>query len=402
VFSNRTPHHLAPNRLAKALAERHAEGRPLIDLTESNPTRVGLDYPHDLLAPLADPAALGYDPQPFGAKDARLAVAKEYARHGLDVAPERIVLTASTSDAYSLIFKLLADAGDEVLVPRPSYPLFEHLTRLDLIAARPYDLEYHGQWSIDFASVERALGPFDSAQGRPRVRAVLVVSPNNPTGSFIRRDELDRLAALCAPRDVAIIADEVFADYELEDDARASAGRVVEHADVLSFALGGMSKSVGLPQVKLGWIAVSGPTTMVATALERLELICDTYLAVATPVQTGAARLLKAGAAIRRQIGDRVRANYRWLQASATAAPACRVLRSDAGWYAVMQVPALESEEDLVVRLLAADGVLAHPGYFFDFPRESFVIVSLLPRASDFASGVGCLLRHFDCSPANT
>lgn len=394
MFSSRLPPQLAPNRLAQALARAREANRRILDLTESNPTNAGFEYPSDLLAPLADPAALQYDPQPFGAMDARIAVAQEYERHGIDVPPDRIVLTASTSDAYSQLFKLLADAGDEVLVPRPSYPLFEHLTRLDLIVARSYDLEYHGSWSIDFASVERALGP--------RVRALLVVSPNNPTGSFITRDELDRLAAICAARDIAIVADEVFADYELAVDARAGAGRALQRPGVLSFTLGGLSKSVGLPQVKLGWMAAAGPATLVAAALERLELICDTYLAVSTPVQTAAGPLLTAGAAVRRQIADRVRANYLSLQSAAAAVPSCRVLRADAGWSAVMQVPALESEEDLVLRLLTADGVLVHPGYFFDFPRESFLIVSLLPRPPEFAEGIGRLLRHFDCTPART
>ena len=394
MFSRRTPAHLAPNRLAEAIATRRARRDPIIDLTESNPTRAGFEYPTDLLAPLADPRALRYDPQPLGAMDARIAVAKEYERQGVRVPPERIVLTASTSDAYSILFKLLAEAGDDVLVPRPSYPLFEHLSRLDLIAARYYDLEYHGSWSIDLSSVEHALGA--------RTRAVLVVSPNNPTGSFVTRDEIARLADLCAAREIAIVADEVFFDYELEPGARASAGRVLACDTMLSFTLGGLSKSVGLPQVKLGWIVVNGPARLVADALERIELICDTYLAVSTPAQTAAAHLLAAGEPIRRQIADRVRASYASLQAWAAAVPSCRVLRADAGWYAVMQVPALESEDDLVVGLLTNDGVLVHPGYFFDFSRESFVIVSLLPRPADFAEGIGRLLRHFDCSPART
>ncbi|MBI3491541.1 MAG: pyridoxal phosphate-dependent aminotransferase, partial [Acidobacteria bacterium] len=311
----------------------------------------------------------------------------EYERQGLSIAAERIVLTASTSDAYSLLFKLLADAADEVLVPRPSYPLFDHLTRLDLVVSRPYDLEYHGAWSVDLASVERA---FTS-----RTRALLLVCPNNPTGSFIGRDELDRLAALCAPREVAIIADEVFADYELEEGSARRAGRVATRSDVLSFALGGLSKSVGLPQLKLGWIAISGPDRVVDPALERLELIGDTYLSVSTPVQVAAADLLARGAGVRRQIAARVVANYRHLQSAAAATPACTVLRSDGGWYAVLQVPSLEPEEDLVVRLLEADGVLIHPGYFFDFPRESFLIVSLLTPPTVFADGIARVLRRF-------
>ena len=389
MFSSRIPANLAPNRLTEALRALRARQEPLIDLTESNPTRAGFEYPPDLLAPLGEARGLRYAPAPLGLMDARRAVAADYERQGVTVPPERIALTASTSDGYSLLFKLLANAGDEVLVPRPSYPLFDHLTRLDLVVTRYYDLDVHGSWSIDFASLERAI--------TPRTRAVLVVSPNNPTGSFIAVDELDRLAAICAPRDIAIIADEVFADYELEPGAASRAGRVATRRDVLSFALGGLSKSVGLPQVKLGWMAVGGPDRLAAEALERLELVCDTYLAVSTPVQLAAAELLHRGAAVRSQIASRIVANYRALQTAVAGAPSCRVLRSEGGWYAVLQVPSLESEEDLVLRLLA-DGVLTHPGYFFDFPRESFLIVSLLPPEASFADGVSRVLRHFDCA----
>ena len=389
MFSSRLPDNVATNRLTDAVRARRARGEPFIDLTESNPTRAGLDYPADLLAPLADARGLRYAPSPLGAIDARRAVSADYARQGMSVPAERIALTASTSDGYSLLFKLLADAGDDVLVPRPSYPLFDHLTRLDLVVARHYDLDPHGGWAIDFDSLERAI--------TPRTRAVLVVSPNNPTGSFVSMAELDRLAAICAARGLAIIADEVFSDYELEPGAGARAGRAAARTDVLSFALGGLSKSVGLPQVKLGWIAAGGPEPQVTAALERLELICDTYLAVSTPVQLAAPALLERGAAVRAHISTRIRRNYQTLQRAAGAVPSCRVLRSDGGWYAVLQVPSLESEEDLVLRLLAA-GVLAHPGYFFDFSRESFLVVSLLPPEAAFADGISRILRHFDCT----
>jgi len=387
VFSSRIPANIAPNRLAEALRAVHAEGRPFIDLTASNPTRAGFSYPPDLLVPLADARALRYEPSALGRADAREAVAADYARQGVSVPPARIVLTASSSDAYSMLFKLLANAGDEVLVPRPSYPLFDHLTRLDLVVTRPYDLDIHGAWSIDFTSVERAI--------TPRTRAVLVVSPNNPTGSFVRQAELDHLAALCAPRDIAIVADEVFADYELEAGAAAGAGRAASRRDVLSFALGGLSKSAGLPQVKLGWIAAGGPDGLVDAALERLELVCDTYPTVSTPVQVAAAGLLQRGAAIRQQIAARIAANYRWLRSAVAGAPSCGALRSEGGWYAVLQVPSLASEEDLVLELLTVDGVLIHPGYFFDFPRESFLVVSLLPPEASFAAGVERVLRRF-------
>jgi alanine-synthesizing transaminase len=390
MFSDRIPRQLAANRLAAALDVHRSAGRPLVDLTESNPTRAGFVYPTDLLAPLADPRGLSYEPSPLGSIPARRAVSADYERQGIGVPPERIVLTASTSDAYSLLFKLLANAGDEVLVPRPSYPLFDHLLRLDLVTPQPYDLDAHSHWAIDFASVERALNA--------RTRAVLLVSPNNPTGSFVTPADLDRLAALCAPLGVAIIADEVFADYELTPGAASRAGRAAARGGALTFSLGGLSKSIGLPQVKLGWMAVSGPDILVAAALERLELVCDTYLAVATPVQLAAAELLDRGAAVRAQIAARVATNYRELVSAAAAASSCSVLPSDGGWYAVMQVPSFEPEEDLVLRLLQDDGVAVHPGYFFDFPRESFLVVSLLPPAAAFAEGTGRLLRHFACS----
>jgi alanine-synthesizing transaminase len=390
VFSSRLTGNLAANRLSAALSAARAAGRDVVDLTISNPTRAGFDYPADLLAPLADRRALVYEPQAFGLDEAREAVGADYARQGLTVPRDRIVLTASTSEAYALLFKLLCDAGDEVLVPRPSYPLFDHLTRLDLVTTRAYDLDVHGSWAIDVAGVERAI--------TPRTRALLLVSPNNPTGSFATRGELDRLAAICAPRGIAIIADEVFADYELESGAAAEAGRVASRADVLSFALGGLSKSAGLPQAKLGWIAVSGPPANVSAALERLELVCDSYLSVSTPVQVAARDLIARGAGIRAQIVSRVSKNYRALHGRVGAGGSCRVLRSSGGWYAVMQVPSLESEEDLAVRLVRDCQVVAHPGYFFDFPRESYLIVSLLPPPAVFAEGIGRILRHFDCT----
>jgi alanine-synthesizing transaminase len=389
MFSDRVDYGLKRNRLAQAVDTMRRARKPYIDLTESNPTRAGFHYPPDLLQPLAQPRALTYEPSPLGIREARESVSREYARQQIDIRSDRIVLTASTSEAYSILFKLLADAGDEVLAPRPSYPLFDHLTRLDLVVPRPYDLEYHGAWSIDFASIERALSP--------RTRAVLVVSPNNPTGSFVTQPELDRLASLCADRRVAIIADEVFADYALEPGAAERAGRAARCA-TLTFTLGGLSKSVGLPQVKLGWIAVGGSDRSATESLERLELICDTYLSVSTPVQLAAGALLDRGVAVRRAIASRVVANYHYLKSSSGRAPACQVLQSDGGWCGVLQVPSLQSEEDLVLELLQTDGVLTHPGYFFDFPRESFVIVSLLPPEPTFADGIDRVLRHFACS----
>lgn len=385
MFSNRVPPNLALNRLARALDDRRRAGQPVIDLTESNPTRVGLEYPRDLLTPLADPRGLTYMPHPLGLLEAREAVAGEYKRRDLDVDARCIVLTASTSEAYSFLFKVLADPGEEVLVPRPSYPLFDLLTALDGVSTRAYDLEYHGVWSIDFASIERSL--------TSSTRALLLVSPNNPTGSYAKDEELDRLAAICGPRGVAVIVDEVFADYPLEAPVRDHAS-VLARRDVLAFGLGGLSKAVGLPQMKLGWIAAVGPEPLVGAALERLELAADAYLSVSTPVQLAAAELLARGADIRAQIARRIAENYQCLKDVSRAAPSCQVLRSEGGWYAVVQVPTFQSEEHLVLDLLTLDGVLAHPGYFFDFPRESFLIVSLLVPEEPFKTGVERLLQR--------
>jgi hypothetical protein len=382
VFSSRTPDDLGPNRLARAVAD----ARDFIDLTESNPTRAGFDYPPGLLAGLASEAARAYAPEPLGALAARTAVAADYARRGIDVRPERVVLTASTSDAYSLLFKVLCDPGDDILVPRPSYPLFEHLARLDAVAISTYDLEYHGRWSIDRRSVAQAF--------TPRTRALLVVHPNNPTGSFVGPDELADLAGFCAAHDLAIVADEVFADYELTPGASRGAARIAGLSDVLAFSLGGLSKSAGLPQVKLGWMAVSGPDAVVASALTRLEYACDAYLAVSTPVQVAAAELIAHGAAIRRQIQTRIAANFLRLRDAVVADEGCRVLEAEGGWYAVVQVPTIETEEALVLALLTQEHVLVHPGYFFDFPRESYLILSLLPPEARFAEGVARVFGH--------
>jgi aspartate/methionine/tyrosine aminotransferase len=389
-FSRRVAGELRPNRLAAAIATARHAGATICDLTESNPTRAGFDYPPDMLSGLGLARGLRYAPEPLGLLSARQAISADFARRGIDAPAERTVLTASTSEAYSLLFKILCDPGDEVLVPRPSYPLFEHLTRLDAVAAVPYDLEYHGRWSVNMPSVEQALSS--------RTRALLVVNPNNPTGSFVSPAEADHLADICRDAGAAIIADEVFADYAWAAGPLRLSGLFVRRTDVLTFTLGGLSKSAGLPQVKLGWMVAAGPSDVVTDALARLDLACDTYLSVSTPVQLAAAELLRHGAAIRRQIQVRVTANHATLCARATETPACRVLQGDGGWYAVVQVPSIGSEEDMVLTLLATRGVLVHPGYFFDFPAVSFMVVSLLPPLDVFDAGVSHLLRHFDCS----
>jgi aspartate/methionine/tyrosine aminotransferase len=382
MFSSRVPANREPNRIARALSAAASAGRQLIDLTITNPTLVGIDYPERLLHTLGSPAGLRYAPQPFGLTEARCAVARDYRRRGIDAVPERIVLTASTSEGYSLLFKLLCEPqGDDALVPVPSYPLFDHLTQLDGVHARPYSLEYHGRWMLDVSSVDRAWSP--------GVRAVLAVSPNNPTGSFLHADELVHLADRCADRDAALIVDEVFADYPF---GTTTAPALPDNC--LSFRLGGLSKSVGLPQIKLGWIAVNGPQRLVDEALNRLELIADTYLSVSTPVQVAAESLLEAGAGVRARILDRIRANHAALIDHARKYPSVEVLSADAGWSAVMRVPSRMPEEELVIDLIERDDVSVHPGFFFDFPHEAFLVVSLLVEPVPFAEGVRRVLER--------
>ena len=378
MFSSRVPPDLEPNRLTRAVLEARAKGRALVDLTVSNPTTVGIPYPEDILAPLADAAGRAYAPDPKGLPDARAAVAADYARRGIVVATDRIVLTASTSEAYSMLFKLLcAPHGDEVLVPAPSYPLFDHLTRLDGVAGVPYRLEYHGRWTLDERSVELAW--------TPRTRAVLAVSPNNPTGSLLSPAELEWLASRCAEREAALIVDEVFADYPLP--AVRDSGSGVRDPACLTFRLGGLSKSAGLPQVKLGWIAVDGPDDLVERALQRIEFICDTYLSVSTPVQIAAPALIEDAAAVREAILDRIRGNYAELKRAVETEPSVEALDAEAGWSAVVRVPSTRSEEELALQLLA-DGVLVYPGFFFDFAHEAFLVISLLPEPATFAEGI--------------
>ncbi len=382
MFSKRIPPELEPNALARTVAAARAAGIAIADLTESNPTLAGIAYPHELLAPLADAAALRYEPHPFGLPAARAAVAADHGRRGVSIDPAHVVLTASTSEAYSWVFKLLCDPGDSVLVPRPSYPLFEHLTALDGVHAQPYDLEYDGRWSIDVATLMAA---------PERTRAVLAVSPNSPTGSYLSAEECAALTQLCRDRRWALVVDEVFADYPL--DAREPLTDIAARADVLTFSLAGLSKTVGLPQLKLAWIVAGGPAAARDKALAALELVADSYLSVAAPVQVAAAHLLRAGASVREAIHQRVRHNLDVLRAAARAFTACEVLRTEGGWSAVLRVPATRREETLVVDLVERERILVHPGYFFDFPREAYLVVSLLPPTDVFADACARLLR---------
>ncbi len=377
MFSTRLPSSLAENALTRAVAAAETAAEPLWDLTETNPTAVGLDYP-DLSAALVTPEGGRYRPDPLGLASARLAVAQACARQGQVVDHHRIVLTSSTSEAYALLFKLVADAGDDVLVPQPSYPLFDWLTRFEAVRALPYQLDPHGAWSIDRASVERAL--------TARTRALIVVSPNNPTGSILSAGDRDWLVDLASSRGFALISDEVFQDYRLSP--RSDAASLLGEPRALTFTLGGLSKSAGLPQMKLAWIVVSGPAAWPEDAIARLSVIADAYLTVGTPVQLAAARLLEAGCDIRAAIRARINRNLNHLRESIRGQPSLTLLEPEGGWSAVVQVPSIRSEEALALRLLEAARVRVHPGYFFDFPRESFLVVSLLPAPATFDEAV--------------
>ena len=372
--SSRLPPSLAANRLSQALDQYRQDGTPIVDLTQSNPTRAGLPYPSSMLAALADERSLRYDPHPFGLASAREAVARDCLRRSVTVDPGDVILTASTSESYSWLFKLLCESGETVLAPAPSYPLFEHLARLEGVGLATYRLDYHGRWEADAESIRAA---------PPSTRALILVSPNNPTGSYVSGRELEEVLAICRSRRWALIVDEVFADYPL--DAEHPLTDIASRADVLAFTLGGASKMLGLPQVKLGWMVAGGPGDERREALHALEHIADTFLSVSTPVQIAAPSLLRDGASVRAAIHERVRANLGRARAVAQRYPSCEVLRVEGGWCATVRVPATRPEDALVLELLKSERVLVHPGYFFDFPHEAFVVVSLLVEQAPFA-----------------
>jgi len=391
MFSRRFKWDLEPTRFSRLIEEKKRAGARVLDLTESNPTRAGFDYPaEEILGALAQTPAMLYEPAPRGLPVAREAVAGYYAERGFDVDPERIHLTASTSEAYSFLFKLLADQGESVLVPQPSYPLFEFLAALEGVEMLPYELQYvhTAGWRIDFDSVEKAVAP--------KTRAIILVSPNNPTGSFTKLGEVERLNAICARHGLALIADEVFGDYGFGND-RGRAGSLVLNDPVLTFVMSGLSKVLALPQMKLGWIVTNGPLGLREEAIERLDFIADTFLSVSAPVQHSARAWLGLRRSMQVQILDRVRANLNWLRGATEESP-FRLLNVEGGWYATLELPRQFTEEEWALTLLEKDDVLAHPGYFFDFPREAFLVLSLLPPAEEFREAISRILARVERS----
>jgi len=379
MFSDRTNWKLTRNRLTEALDEARRRGANVLDLTISNPTRAGLKYDERaILQSLASPQAMDYDPQPKGLLRARASLAEYYqSQHGIYLDPERLILTTSTSEGYSFVFRLLCNPGDELLVPKPSYPLFEFLADLQDVKLIPYPLIYDHGWQIDFPSLQKAV--------TRRTRGVVVVHPNNPTGSYVQANERELLNAFCREHGLALIADEVFLDYALDEGSHPS---FVTNDSVLTFTLSGLSKISALPQMKLAWVAVSGRDAEIEAAMERLEVIADTYLSMNAPIQWATPVLLAQRQAIRRQLLDRVRANLAELDRQLAMQTLCQRLIVEGGWYAVLRVPVKQTDEELAIGLLGKKSVLVHPGHFYDFPTDGYLVLSLITLAEEFAEGI--------------
>jgi len=386
MFSSRFHWDFHQNRLTQLLTEKRRAGAPILDLTESNPTHAALLYPPDMMRAFDNARAFDYSPAPAGTPGGRLAVAAYYAARRGHVPAERILLTASTSEAYAYLFKLLANPGDNMLVPRPSYPLFDYLATMESVEVRQYPLVYDGAWSIDLDGLAAAV--------TERTRAIAVVHPNNPTGSYVKRTELDALVRLCSERELALISDEVFSDYDFAPDPHR-AGTLATVTDCLAFAMSGLSKIAGLPQMKLGWIAVSGPEVLRVEAFEKLEWIADTYLSVSTPVQWAAESLLQAGEQVQMQIRERC-ATHLSLAREALAGSSGNILAVEGGWYITVQVPRVRSEEEWTLELLERENVLVQPGFFYDFDSEAYLVLSLLTAPEPFREGIARLRRQLD------
>lgn len=391
MFASRTNWHLEQNRFAAAIEEHRRRGKPLLDLTNSNPTTCGFGYSEErFFAALNNRRALLYEPESQGLRPAREAIASYYrARQGFfganpSVDPGHIVITSGTSEAYSYIFRLLCEVGDEVLVPAPSYPLFEYLADLADIHAAPYPLIYDQGWQVDFAGLLAAL--------TPRSKAVMVVHPNNPTGSFVKGEEAHKLSEICASRDLAIIADEVFLDYAGGTELPATfAGKT----PALTFTLSGLSKISLLPQMKLGWIVVSGPEPLVRNGMERLDVIADTYLSPSTPGQLALPEMLDMRGTLQAQMRQRLCTNLGFLDAVLPGGGPVERLKREGGWYAVLRVPVTRSDEELAIELLESCDVLVHPGHFFDFDNDGFLVVSLIVNEAEFQEGARRLQGFF-------
>ena len=378
MFAKRTHWNLETNRLSAALAAHRAAGKPLIDLTISNPTECGFQYDEEaILDALRNPAALKYEPNPRGLAVARDAVAQYYAERGAVVSTEDIFLTTSTSEAYSYVFRTLCNPDDEVLIPAPSYPLFEFLADIQDVRLVRYPLVYDYGWQIDFHALEQAI--------TPRTRGVIVVHPNNPTGHFLKLEEMRKLNEVCAAREIAIIADEVFLDFALGDKRQAT---FAANSGALTLTMSGLSKICGLPQMKAAWLIVGGPEPLKQQVLARLEMIADTYLSMNAPIQWALPAFLDMRREFQRQLMGRVKENLAELDRQLAGQKACSRLEVEGGWNAVIRVPATRSDEELALELLATRGVYVHPGHFYDFPAAGYLVLSLIAPTPGLAKGI--------------
>ena len=385
MFADRTSWNLTTNRLADALARHRATGKPLLDLTVSNPTECGFAYDNDaILRALSNPAATIYQPEPRGLATARRAVAEYYAARGCDVPAEDILLTTSTSEAYSFVFRLLCNPGDELLIPAPSYPLFDFLADIQDVKLIRYPLFYDHGWEIDFHALERAI--------TPRTRGVIVVHPNNPTGHYTNSGAMNRLNEICSPNNMAIIADEVFLDFALTQQLHPS---FAANREALTFTMSGLSKMAGLPQMKAAWLVTSGREQWKSEACARLEVIADAYLSMNAPIQLAVPSFLQQRHAFQQQLIARMRGNLCELDRQIAAQKSCSRLKVEGGWYVVLRVPATRPDEELAVDLLESSGVYVHPGHFYDFPSDGYLIASLITPEHDFAEGIRRLLARF-------
>lgn len=384
MFSSRTRWLRQPNRLAHLIEERRKAGKSILDLTLSNPTDAGFAYPErEILSALSN-APLVYTPDPRGLARARESVAAYYAGQQADIHPSDIILTASTSEAYSYLFMLLCEPGDDVLVPVPAYPLFEYLAQLQHVHLIPYLLRYDGEWHIDIDSLSKGI--------TSSTRAIILISPHNPTGVFLKRHEWEILNGIAIKYHLALIVDEVFAEFAFkQDDRRVKATAASREA--LTFALNGISKSCGLPQLKAGWIVVGGRREVRSEARERLEIIADTFLSVNQPVQHALPELLELGKSVREQMRKRTVQNLSLLEKSLPSDSPISLLSTEGGWYAVLRVPATMPEEEWALRLLDESGVYLYPGYFFEFQENGYLVVSLLPQCEVFEEGVKSIVR---------
>lgn len=389
MFSKRTDWELHENAYTRALRVRQQSGKPILDLTASNPTTCGFHYDEAaIVGALQDRAALQYDADPKGISPARAAVAAYYREMNpsVDVNPENLILTTGTSEAYSFLFRLLCEPGDEIAIVQPSYPLFEFLAAIQDLKLRPFRLIYDHGWQIDFHALRQAIGP--------RTRAILLVHPNNPTGHFVRRGEADQLQSICVEHGLALVVDEVFLDYQIgaAPGAGLAHGSFASSDRALTFVLSGLSKIAALPQMKIGWIAVGGPDALVGGAMSRLEIISDTYLSLSVPLQRALPALLAERARMQPQLIARVAGNLRKLDAELSKQTLVARLAMEGGWYAVLRVPAVEPDEEFAIRLLEQHGVLVQPGHFYEFAEEGYLVVSLVTPSGDFEEGIRRLL----------